>query len=141
MIAGPIKTSRPYTPVKAHVLRDSRLAGWKEQIAGRWHYRDLVADPNWRHGWISFDTVTWSAADRGVYCGLNSLDGDLLYRFDPPRNEFACLNTQRWTDRFDSKIHRTLLHNPLDGCFYMATSPAARCGSAAGSQGRQTGPL
>jgi hypothetical protein len=110
------------TAVKAHVLRDYRLSGWQERIVGRWHYRDLAADPNWRDGWISFDTVTFNPDDGRVYCGLNSIDGDLLYRFDPRAGQFTGLGTNRWTDPFDVKIHRTLLHNPADHCFYFGTS-------------------
>lgn len=110
------------TVVKAHILRNVGLSGWKEKIAGRWHYRDLAADPDWRDGWISFDTVTFNPDDGQVYCGLNSIDGDLLYRFDPVAERFTCLETRRWTDPFDVKIHRTLLHNPRDGCFYFGTS-------------------
>jgi len=108
--------------IKSHPLRDVRLEGWKENIAGKWHYRDLAADSKWRNGWISFDAVTFNNDDGAVYCGLNSIDGDLLYRFDTKTCEFAGLNTQRWTDAFDSKIHRTLLLNPRDQCFYFATS-------------------
>ncbi len=69
--------------VSAFRLRDYRLEGWKERIAGRWSYRQLAADAAWRDGWISFDAVAWSDAERLVYCGLNSIDGDLLYTFDP----------------------------------------------------------
>ena len=108
--------------VKAHILRDVRLEGWHEKIEGRWHYRDLVADPKWKHGWISFDAVTFNPDEGQVYCGLNSIDGDLLYRFDPRSGEFACLDAQRWTDEFDVKIHRTLLRNPKDKRLYFATS-------------------
>jgi sugar lactone lactonase YvrE len=110
------------TPLKAHVLRDYRLSGWSGEIEGRWHYRDLVADESWRNGWISFDSVTWNPEDRALYCGLNSLDGDLLYRFDPRSNSFTCLHTKQWADAFDSKIHRNLLYNSGDGCLYFATS-------------------
>src|SRR4030095_325324 len=93
-------------PVKAHILRNHRLEGWEDKIVGRWHYRDLLADPNWRQGWISFDTVTFNPDDSQVYCGLNSMDGDLLYKFDPDTERFTSLNTQRWADEFDVKIHR-----------------------------------
>lgn len=108
--------------VEAHILRDYRLSGWQERIVGRWHYRDLVADENWRKGWISFDSVVFNPDDGQVYCGLNSIDGDLLYRFSPDDHTFQCLNTQRWTDPFDVKIHRNILHNHHDGCLYFATS-------------------
>ena len=108
--------------IRAHRLRDYRLEGWKERIAGRWSYRQLAADPAWRDGWISFDAVAWDDAERRVYCGLNSIDGDLLYTFDPAAERFTCLDTRAWTDAFDVKIHRTLLRNPRDGCYYFATS-------------------
>jgi hypothetical protein len=108
--------------VKAHILRNAKLEGWEERIAGRWSYRDLTADPSWFKGWISFDTVTWHPSEKILYCGLNSLDGDLLYAFDPKSQLFESLNTQGWADRFDVKIHRTLLLNPRDNCLYFATS-------------------
>jgi len=108
--------------VKAHVLRDYRLAGWHEKIVGKWHYRDLCADASWRDGWISFDSVAYHPRDACVYCGLNSIDADILYRFDPRSETFTSLNSRRWADRFDVKIHRTLLSNPADGCLYFGTS-------------------
>lgn len=108
--------------VKAHVLRHFKLEGWEERIADRWSYRDLQANPTWFKGWISFDTVTWSPTDKILYCGLNSLDGDLLHAFDPKRQRFESLNARNWADRFDVKIHRTLLLNPRDHCLYFATS-------------------
>lgn len=108
--------------VKAHILRDYKLEGWKKEIAGRWSYRDLASHEEWFKGWISFDTVAWNPFDQRLYCGLNSLDGDLLYRFDPGAHKFDSMNTRRWTDPFDVKIHRTLLLNPRDRCLYFATS-------------------
>lgn len=108
--------------VKAHVLRNYKLAAWEEKIAGRWCYRDLVADPTWYGGWISFDAITWNPNDKKLYCGLNSLDADLLYTFDPKSQRFECMNTREWTDKFDVKIHRTLLLNPRDQCLYFGTS-------------------
>jgi len=108
--------------VSAHVLRNTSLSGWKEKIAGRWNYSDLAADAEWFHGWISFDAVTYNPDDRMIYCGMNSFDGDLLYRFDPAAARFECLQTRQWADKYDVKIHRTILHNPLDRCLYFATS-------------------
>jgi len=108
--------------VKAHVLRNQKLEGWRDRIVGRWTYRELAANPEWFHGWISFDAVMFNPADGFVYCGLNSLDGDLLYRFDPGTDEFECLGTRQWADSYDVKIHRTLLHNPLDNSIYFGTS-------------------
>ncbi len=108
--------------LQAHKLRDHRLSGWKEHIAGRWSYRRLASDPSWREGWISFDAVTWNPYDGLIYCGLNSMDGDLLYAFDPGTSKFECLQARQFADAFDVKIHRTLLVNPLDRSLYFATS-------------------
>lgn len=107
--------------LRPHILRDVALTGWDDQIAGRWHYRDLAADPVWAHGWISFDALCWSRRHHALFCGLNSIDGDLLYRFDPTSGAFTSLDTQRWADPFDSKIHRALLEDP-QGELYFGTS-------------------
>jgi hypothetical protein len=108
--------------VKAYALRNCRLDGWEEQIAGCWSYRDLVANPAWFKGWISVDALRWNPYNKKLYCGLNSLDGDLLYAFDPKACRFECLNSQAWTDEYDVKIHCTLLLNPNDQCLYFATA-------------------
>lgn len=108
--------------VTAHILRDEKLDNWRDHIVGRWTYRELSRDPKWAHGWISFDAVAFDPASRKIFCGLNSLDGDLLYSFDCRTNRFEGLQTQSWTDRFDVKIHRTILSNPNDRCLYFGTS-------------------
>ena len=84
--------------VKAHILRDEKLEGWREQIVGRWTYRQLAADPRWSKGWISFDAVAFHPGDGAIYCGLNSIDGDLLYRFDPVSERFECMETKHQQD-------------------------------------------
>lgn len=106
----------------AYPLRDDALAGWDERISGRWSYADLVRDPAWFRGWISFDSLCWDSRSSKLYCGLNALDSDILYSFDPVTSRFQCLNSRRWTDKYDVKIHRTLLQNPRDHCLYFATS-------------------
>jgi len=108
--------------IRAHILRDARLEGWEERIRGRWSYRELAADPAWHDGWISFDAVTFNPHDGLVYCGMNAMDGDLLYTFDPATGGFRSLGTRAWTDPFDVKIHRTLLVSPRDRRVYFATS-------------------
>lgn len=108
--------------VEAHVLRNSRITGWENRFRNNWDYQTIKADPTWFNGWISFDAVRWNSKDRKLYCGLNSLDGDLLYSFSPSLAKFESKNTQQWTDQYDVKIHRTLLLSPKDQCFYFATS-------------------
>jgi hypothetical protein len=108
--------------LEAYALRNYRLEGWKETITGRWTYSDLVSDPTWFKGWISFDALQWNPHTQKLYCGLNSLDADLLYAFDPKTRQFESMHSRQWTDKYDVKIHRTLLLNPADRCLYMATS-------------------
>lgn len=109
-------------PLTAYPLRDAKLRGWHEHIAGKWHYNDLDADPEWNHGWISFDALAWNRADQKLYCGLNAMDSDIFYRFDPAQGSFEGLEARRWADRFDVKIHRTLLQQPDGGDMFFATS-------------------
>lgn len=108
--------------IQSFRLRDVPLEGWKEKIEGRWSWHQLASDPAWRHGWISFDAVTYDDEEQLVYCGLNSIDGDLLYTFNPATQRFTSLESKAWADRYDVKIHRALLKNPLDGCYYFGTS-------------------
>jgi hypothetical protein len=108
--------------VEAHILRDGKVAGWEGRIKNKWVYQTIKDNPTWFQGWISFDSVTWNSKEKKLYCGLNSLDGDLLYRFSPSTSSFESLGTKQWTDQYDVKIHRTLLLNPKDQCFYFATS-------------------
>lgn len=108
--------------VESCFIKNYELSGWNEKISGRWDYHDLLKDENWRDGWISFDSLLWDDATKKLYCGLNSIDGDILYSFDPDTNKFTSLDTKSWADPFDVKIHRTILKNPYDGCFYFGTS-------------------
>jgi len=54
--------------IKAQILRNVNLEGWRDKIVGRWSCRELCADA------------------------------------------------------YAVKIHRTILHNPDDGCLYFGTS-------------------
>ncbi len=115
------KLKRPRS-LRAHALRNYTLHGWNEKISRRWGYPELMADPEWSKGWISFDSLCWNTNTGKLYCGLNSMDTDLLYSFDPSTSRFESLRSQQWTDPYDVKIHRTLLLNPSDQCLYLATS-------------------
>ena len=64
--------------VRAHVLRQVRLEGWREKIVRRSSYRELAVDPQWFHGWTSFDEQTWLP---GAEFGQR-----LRYRFMSPAN-------------------------------------------------------
>ena len=108
--------------IRSHILRNVQFDNWQSEIEGKWPYRKLYEDESWRIGWISFDAITWSTEEACLYCGLNAMDGDLLYRFWPDEKRFESLKAQEWADKFDSKIHRNLLKDPADGSFYFGTS-------------------
>jgi hypothetical protein len=108
--------------IRSHILLNEHFDNWQTEIEGKWSYRQLYNDERWRKGWISFDAITWSVEEEALYCGLNAMDGDLLYRFHPDEERFESLEARQWTDKFDSKVHRCLLRNPDDGCFYFGTS-------------------
>ncbi len=108
--------------IRSHALLNYKFDNWQSEVEGRWPYSKLYDDESYRVGWISFDALTWCEENECLYCGLNSMEGDLLYRFWPEEDRFESLNTKKWADKFDSKIHRTLLKNPIDGCFYFGTS-------------------
>lgn len=116
------KNTGQNTIIRSHILRNEQFNNWQSEIEGRWPYRKLYADESWRIGWISFDAITWNEEEGCLYCGLNAMDGDLLYKFWPEENRFESLKAQQWADEFDSKVHRCLLQNPQDGCFYFGTS-------------------
>jgi len=108
--------------IRSHILRNSNFDNWQSKVEGRWSYRTLYDDESYRRGWISFDAVTWSEEEGCLYCGLNAMDSDILYRFWPDQDKFESLNAQKHVDKFDVKIHRTLSKNPDDGSYYFGTS-------------------
>ena len=77
-------------------------------------------DPEFVHTFVAFTTVEYNPDDGLVYCGLTAADMDILWTFDPASKKFASLHYEKMGERFDVKIHRSLILD--DGIIYGATA-------------------
>jgi outer membrane protein assembly factor BamB len=117
--------------VRAHKLRDARtpkeppppgspagsLAGEKRD------YHWAQTHEPWASQLIAFTSLLFNPRNGLIYCGLTSLNNDLLYTFDPNTAKFESLGYSKivGTDRYDVKIHRSLVQDD-DGTIYGATA-------------------
>ena len=93
---------------------------WFDEIQDRWEYHDFRADPAWREGWISMDSMCYNPEDDRVYLGITSFDADIFGAYDRSAGEFVDLGYERIADPFDAKFHRSLVRWEQDGCIYAA---------------------
>lgn len=110
--------------VKARVLRNARVTlAMSKAIkeAGKWTFDHYQRTDPWRHDMISFTSVLYHPGNGLVYCGLTSMDNDVLYTFNPETEEFKSLNYAAVGERFDCKIHRSFELDD-DGTIYAATA-------------------
>ncbi len=70
---------------------------------------------------ISITTVMYNPNDGLLYCGLTDMKNDLLYSFDLNSKEFKSLGFKRIADKYDVKIHRSLILED-DGTILGATA-------------------
>lgn len=73
-----------------------------------------------RQGGCSIVTVHYNPDDGLVYCGLTTLTSDLLWTYDPANQEYASLGYQQIAEKYEVKIHRSLVQD--DGVIYGATA-------------------
>ncbi len=106
--------------VKAHVLVDVEFGNFFERYNG-WTYRDFKADENTLHKWVEFTTVMYCPEDGLIHCGLGRFDNDILYTFDRDSETFTSLKFHEVGEKFDVKVHRSLVLNS-DGFIYGATA-------------------
>ncbi len=107
--------------VTARKLRDVHYGTqWFDQVLDRWDYDQFKADPTWREGWVSFDSLYHHPADDRVYLGVTSFAADIFHAWDRRQQCFVDLGYARVADPFDAKFHRSLVHWPADGCLYGA---------------------
>jgi len=111
----------PRAEVKACILRDRAFNNWDTEVEGRWSFEDLRADPGYYHDWISFTSVLWDPSSDNIYCGLTALDADILYVYERRLRKFTSLGFNRFGDKFDVKVHRSLEMDD-DGTLYLATA-------------------
>jgi hypothetical protein len=93
---------------------------WSDEIEDHWEYNQFLADPHWRQGWISFDSVLHNTADDRVYLGITSFDADIFRAFDRRTGQFVDLGYSRIAHPQDAKFHRSLVRWEQDGCLYGA---------------------
>ena len=91
---------------RAHILRDVP----EPLTAKRWGeltFRLIRETPDLAHGLGAFTTVRYHP-DGCVYCGTTAFDNDILYRFDPRKSEFQCLDYPQHAEIMEVKVHRSL---------------------------------
>ena len=96
--------------VKALRLRDEQFGDqWNDEIENRWLYDDFRADPRWRDGWISFDSLLYNPDDDRVYCGITCFNENEIFKaWDRQSGKFIDLGYSRVAKPFDAKFHRSL---------------------------------
>jgi len=109
--------------VRALHLRDEHYGDqWTAEVENHWLYDDFVADPRWRDGWISFDSVLHNPDDDRVYCGITCFNENGIFRaWDRREDAFVDLGYSRIAKRFDAKFHRAL-ERASDGSVYAAVA-------------------
>ena len=107
--------------VRALKLQDVEYGTrWQDEIEDHWEFDDFRADPAWREGWVSMDTVFYSGDDDRLYLGITSFAADIFRAYDRQTGQFADLGYGRIADPFDAKFHRSLVKWDRDGCLYGA---------------------
>jgi len=119
--------------VKAYVLKNisKPILNWQkemglasaqstETIAGS-YLETMERNEDYYHNLISFTTVEYNHDTGLVYCGITAADNDILWTFDPETKKFNSLHYENIGERFDVKIHRSLIIDN-DGMMYGATA-------------------
>jgi len=81
-----------------------------------------IVDPDTgKESHIAITTIMYNPNDGLIYCGLTDMRNDLLYTFDPASKEFRSLGFAEVAEKYDVKIHRSLVLDD-DGTIYGATA-------------------
>jgi len=70
----------------------------------------------------AFTSVLHDPADGIIYCGLTDRDNELLWAYDPGSGRFTQRHFKQVADKYDVKIHRSLVLDPDDGMLYTASA-------------------
>jgi len=107
--------------VKSLKLYDVRFGNqWFDEILDHWDYKDFLAHPDWRKGWISFDSALYNESDNRIYLGITSFNADIFMAYDCSTEKFIDIGYKKIADPFDAKFHRSLVKRNADGCIYGA---------------------
>ena len=104
--------------VNAHVLRDIKP---KDQNLGSDEFGEKLKDEDMLRNRVAFTSLLYYPNDQLVYCGITAYDADIFYTFDPQTAQFNSLGYQNVGERFEVKIHRSLVVDE-DGTMYGATA-------------------
>jgi hypothetical protein len=107
--------------VKCLKLEDCNFGTrWSDEVENRWIYDDFMTHEEWRKGWVSFDCALYNQGDDRVYLGITCFDAREIFKaYDRRSGQFVDLGYGRIADRFDAKLHRSIVKYP-DGCLYAA---------------------
>ena len=113
----------PSSKVRAHKLHDARPPKEPAPPGEKRDYHWLQEHDPWASQLIAFTSLLFEPREGLVYCGLTSLNGDLLYTFDPGSGRFTSLryHEAEGRERYDVKIHRSLVRDD-HGAIYGATA-------------------
>jgi len=109
--------------VKAHILRNVRTPKDPAPPGQKRDYHWLQENDPWASQLIAFTSVLFEPVEGLIYCGLTSLNADVLYTFDRNTHKFECMNylDVEGSERYDVKIHRSFAMDD-DGTIYAATA-------------------
>jgi len=109
--------------VRSHKLKNTNFGQeWPETIEDHWNYKEFLADPRWRHDWISFDGVVYHAPTDRVYCGITSFNADIFEAYDRKSEEFVALDFATVANPYDAKFHRSMELAQDGNTLYTATA-------------------
>jgi hypothetical protein len=107
--------------IRALKYRDEHYGDqWFDEIEDGWEYDQFLANPGWRRGWISFDSVLHDDNHDRVYLGITSFDADIFRAYDRKTGQFLDLGYSRIAHPQDAKFHRSLVKWRKDDCLYGA---------------------
>ncbi len=124
----------PSCRVKAYVLKNiSRpILNWQKEMglssaggtqATSGSYSEVMQrNAEYYHNLISFTTVEYHPQTGLVYCGITAADNDILWTFNPETKKFESLHFEKYGEKYDIKIHRSLNNLMTMEQFYGATA-------------------
>ncbi|HOK80575.1 MAG TPA: hypothetical protein PK303_03080 [bacterium] len=123
----------PSCKVKAYVLKNIArpILNWQKEMGiasaqgtettATSYAETMGRNKDYYHNLISFTTVEYHPEIGLVYCGITAADNDILWTFDPETKKFNSLHFEKYGEKYDIKIHRSLIIDD-DGTIYGATA-------------------
>lgn len=93
---------------KAYKIVDQQFDNWEREVRDKWIYDDFQQRHDYVNGWISLTSLLNDEANKRVYVGIGSFDGNLLYAFDRESKSFRDLQYKSVAEPYDAKFHCSL---------------------------------